>query len=86
MMTSYTISFKDTDGSLVASKKVAEGTTVIAPADPERESYTFIGWYSDAELTTEYNFATPVTTDLTLYAKWEKIATTPSENNTTSSS
>ncbi|MBR1454578.1 MAG: InlB B-repeat-containing protein, partial [Lachnospiraceae bacterium] len=43
---------------------------------PEREGYTFAGWYSDAALTTEvienvtyYNW----TTDMTFHAKWTPI-------------
>lgn len=39
--------------------------------DPDSGSSTFAGWYTDADFTAEYNFDTPVTTDFTLYAKWE---------------
>ena len=37
---------------------------------PQRTGYTFAGWYTDTGYTTEYNFSTPVTGNLTLYAKW----------------
>jgi uncharacterized repeat protein (TIGR02543 family) len=35
--------------------------------------FNFDGWYTDSALTHEYNFAAPVTADLTLFAKWENI-------------
>lgn len=37
---------------------------------PQRDGYTFGGWYKDAAYTTAFDFATAVTTDLELYAKW----------------
>lgn len=38
------------------------------PADPAKEGHTFSGWYNGES---EWNFETPVTTDLTLTAKWQ---------------
>ena len=38
----------------------------------EREGYTLVGWYDNAELTGEP--VTSVTADVTLYAKWEVVA------------
>ena len=56
---------------------MAQGNRVIRPQDPVREGYTFDGWYLDAEGTQAYDFATPVTGDLTLFAKWTKVETNP---------
>lgn len=43
-----------------------------APDTPVKSGYRFVGWYSgDAK----WNFDTPVTENLTLTAKWEKIHT-----------
>lgn len=39
--------------------------------DPDRASYLFAGWYTDAACTEPYDFATPVNQNLTLYAKWD---------------
>lgn len=40
----------------------------------ENEGYSFEGWYSNPECSgEEYDFLTSVTTDMTLYAKWEPI-------------
>ncbi|MBU1020898.1 MAG: InlB B-repeat-containing protein, partial [Firmicutes bacterium] len=43
------------------------------PIEPTREGYTFIDWYSDSELTTLYDFTSEVTSNMTIYAKWDKI-------------
>lgn len=40
--------------------------------DPSKTGYTFEGWYTDAEFTTEFTGITETTTGaLTLYAKWK---------------
>ncbi len=45
-------------------------TTAPDPA-PERDSYTFGGWFKEALCTTEFNFTTTkIVADTTLYAKW----------------
>ena len=52
---------------------VNKGETVAKPADPQSEGYfDFVGWYSDDDNDNAYNFETPVLTDLTLTAKWNK--------------
>lgn len=51
--------------------EVDQGTPMAKPEDPVAEGLTFLAWYSDPELKTLWNFANPVTGDMTLYAKWE---------------
>lgn len=46
------------------------GALARRPQDPNRENYTFTGWYTQPQAVTEYDFASPVTGDLTLYAGW----------------
>ena len=47
---------------------------VARPADPTREGWKFEGWFTDTELKNAYDFETPVTGDLVLYAKWAKVS------------
>jgi len=68
----YTVSFKTNEGSTVPSQTVERGKTATKPADPTLENNVFGGWYSDEELTSEYDFTTSVTGSFTLYAKWVK--------------
>lgn len=68
----YLVTF-DTNGAGAAptAQNVEHGGNATKPAnDPKLEGYTFGGWYTDAACTTAYDFSTPVTNDLTLYAKW----------------
>ena len=68
----HTVTFDAGEGSAVAAQKVEDGKAATRPKDPTREGYTFAGWYSDAECTQAYDFSTPVSGDVTLYAKWTK--------------
>ncbi|WP_181281306.1 InlB B-repeat-containing protein [Bifidobacterium callitrichos] len=49
---------------------VESGKTVDKPTDPQREGYTFAGWTTDKEGKNKFDFATPVTSDLNLFAQW----------------
>ena len=42
--------------------------------NPALAGHTLSGWYSDESLTTEWNFATEISNDTTLYAKWTPVA------------
>lgn len=57
-----------TDGP--ATQEIKHGEKATKPTDPSAEGWTFEGWYSDAELTTKYDFNTPITADIKLFAKW----------------
>ena len=66
----YIVTF-DTDGKAdVSSQPVAYNQPVSSPTDPSTEGYTFAGWYKDSAFNTPYDFSSPVTSDITLYAKW----------------
>ena len=52
--------------------EVESGETVAKPADPTCDGWTFLGWFTDTALTQEYDFSAPVTSDMTLYAKWQQ--------------
>ncbi len=40
----YTVTFNDFDDTLIGTDSVEHGRNATAPADPEREGYTFTGW------------------------------------------
>lgn len=71
-----TISFEENGGSAVSNISQASGTAVTAPTAPSRTGYTFVGWYSNTELTTAYTFTTMPSSNITLYAKWQVITYT----------
>lgn len=78
---SWTVAFNSNGGSACDTKFVATADgKLVKPADPTRDGYTFGGWFTDEARTQAYDFSTPVTADLTLYAKWTKNAVNPGGN------
>ena len=67
----YTVTFDSAEGSAVDAQTIKQGETAQEPTAPTKEGYTFAGWYNGETL---YDFATPVTGDVTLVAKWEEAA------------
>ncbi len=58
----YSVNFVDWDGTPLSSQEVEEGSAAIAPADPVREGYVFIGWDTEFDC---------VMSDLTVTALYE---------------
>ena len=69
----FTVTFDSAGGSEVAPAVVLGGETVEQPEDPVRFGYTFAGWLLGGEL---FDFATPITSKITLTADWTLIPIT----------
>lgn len=71
-----TVTFESNGGSAVESQEVVTGEKLTKPENPSyfdsktKSVYAFMGWYTDPEFSKFFDFDTPVTQDLTLYAKW----------------
>ena len=63
----WTITF---EGAEVDALTVVDGEAATAPVAPTRLGYEFAGWKSGTEA---YNWANPVTADLTLTADWDLV-------------
>ena len=77
----YTVTFDSNGGSDVAAQNVSNSgsaTASVPTPAPTNPGYSLVGWYKDQGLSQAYNFSAPVTGDITLYAKWEKISATAS--------
>jgi hypothetical protein len=69
--TRLTVTFDSQGGSDVAPAKVESGQPVAKPAtNPTKTASVFGDWYVNLEAKAQWNFATPVTADMTLYARW----------------
>ena len=67
----YTVSFDaNGHGAAPAAQTVAHGATATEPAAPTAEGWSFGGWYKEAACANKFDFSTPITADVTLYAKW----------------
>ena len=64
-------------GTAPATQTVVDGEKAVKPADPTAAGRTFGGWYLDKACTKPYDFSTPVTADIRLYAKWTVGTLTP---------
>lgn len=75
LVISHNVSFVINNGSATTPVQltVAEGAAVERPADQLIDCQHIAGWYKDAGLNEEWDFANDKlgTSDLTLYAKWE---------------
>ena len=63
-ITTYTVIFKDWDGTTLKTQNVEDGASATAPDDPTRDGYVFTGW--------DIDFSN-VTNDLIVTAQYEKI-------------
>lgn len=68
----YIVTFNANGGTSEASQTVTSGSTAIVPSVITKAGYTFTGWYLDSSCTAVYDFNTPVTGNVTLYAGWIK--------------
>jgi len=68
----FTVTFDSEGGSAVTAQEVADGSTATEPTDPTLAAHIFNFW-SLTEGGSEYNFATAVTEDITLYAVWIEV-------------
>ncbi len=78
---SFTVSFNALGGTPVPeAQTVSKGAAAQKPAtDPVKANSTFVGWFESSDggktlADSAYDFATPVTADKVLYAKWEEAA------------
>ena len=64
------------DGKEIFETTVAEGHLVTAPNPaPKKARYVLEGWYTSEDYATKFTFGTAISSDLTLYAKWEPRTT-----------
>jgi len=60
-----------------SGRAVSEPTIITNATNSYGNYYSFVGWYSDEDCTTLYDFSSAVTSNITIYSKWEilEIAT-----------
>ncbi len=68
----HTVTFVS-NGSIYSIAAVEENMKVSQPSSPERNGYTFGGWYTDAACSSPYDFRAEVADDIRLYAKWTAV-------------
>lgn len=69
MDNTYDVTFAVGNGLKDIVVKVEKGNGVIKPADPEKEGYSFEGWYYEG---TKFDFSNQITKDMTITAIWSE--------------
>lgn len=77
--TTYTVTFNSKGGSTVqAITGIVPGSTITLPSIPTKGTEIFSGWFTDDNIfSNEFTELTPVTEDITVYAKWISNAINP---------
>lgn len=73
----YSITYMVDNKEYRVEANVENGTIIDEPEAPKKDGYKFIGWYVND---TKFDFSKPITQEIKLEAKWEKIE---SNNNDT---
>lgn len=82
-LVTYTVTFDSDGGSAVEDVVVRENDVILAPEVPTKKGYTFVSWQLGGK---DYDFASEITEDITLKAKWKKNDDKVTEPDNTSSS
>ena len=67
----YSVTFDTNGGTDIQPQTVESGKTAVRPDDPDKEGFIFCGWFQ-SELSGAFDFEKPVTSNMTVKAKWEK--------------
>ena len=65
----YYVVFDTDKASSIPTQTLKLGEKATRPQMPTKEGYTFLGWYYNNK---EYDFNTPVTSNIILTAKWKQ--------------
>ena len=66
----FIVTFDSNGGTFVSLQKIEKGKTIKQPQNPTKDNCEFVGWYLGDSL---FDFSTPIISDITLKAKWDKI-------------
>lgn len=67
----YSVTFETYGGTYIRPYSLSAGAKIKRPADPEKDLYTFGGWYTDETFGTEFDFKQKMPkNDVTVYANW----------------
>jgi uncharacterized repeat protein (TIGR02543 family) len=68
----YKVMFNSLGGTRIAPKQANYNSTIKKPKTPKKAGYTFKSWRVGSARGPAFNFATPITANITIYALWQK--------------
>ncbi|MBR0076687.1 MAG: VWA domain-containing protein [Synergistaceae bacterium] len=67
---SFVVTFDSQGGTYIEEQIIEAGKTATVPDEPEKTENSFMGWYNAKGFSFRFDFNTPISKDITLYAKW----------------
>lgn len=68
----FTVSFVPDCDTNVPTQTIEKNNFASKP-DVSKNKYEFVGWFLNLSDSTSFDFSTPITSNITLYAKWKKV-------------
>ena len=65
---SFTVTFYDSDGTTVLDTKEVVAGGYVEEFEPQKEGYTFAGWYGTPQMSHSFDFGTEITADTSIFA------------------
>lgn len=65
---SFTVTFYDSDGTTVLDTKEVVAGGYVEEFEPQKEGYTFAGWYGTPQMSHSFDFETEITADTSVFA------------------
>ena len=62
-------------GANIPSQTFVSGNKASEPTAPKEDGWVFGGWYTEKGCKYRFSFDSAVTSDITLYAKWDRVTT-----------
>lgn len=62
-------------GANISSQTLISGNKASEPIAPKEDGWVFGGWYTEKGCQYRFSFDSAVTSDITLYAKWDRVTT-----------
>ncbi len=76
VVNTYSIIYQTNGGNDMPSSFHDFGSPLILDDEPVKSGFEFLGWFTNAELTSAFSFSTMPAHDITLYAKWISVGIT----------
>ena len=67
------VKFVTNGGSIIAPVVLNYGDRAMASEATNRDGFEFGGWHTDASMNVAFDLSSPVTADISVFAKWDKI-------------
>ncbi len=68
-----TVTFNSMGGNSIQPISVYKNTRIETLPEPTKQNFVFDGWYTDSNYSTVFNSDSIVSSDITVYAKWNHI-------------